>query len=110
MGKSSKMRDLNNLYILYAWTKVSKKRRNQTIDGISRVCLEDLCHCFREIIKGKVPLTEDQLIALQRYKKELRTLSSTKVSYEKKKKELKRKGLIEALTKNHGRKKRKTTS
>ncbi len=95
----NKMQDLNNLYILYAWTKVSKKVRNQTIDGISNPCLADLCRCFRNIIKGKVPLTEHQLSALQRYKKELRALSSRRLTREKQKTFLKKKGLLKLLQK-----------
>lgn len=101
------VKDLNNLYIIYAWSKVGKKMRNLSIDGLPKCAIDDFCICFQDIIKGRVPLNKNQIAALLRYKKELRILASRKTPNSKKKKALKKKGLIEALTRKNGRSKKK---
>ena len=89
---------LANLYLLYAWSQVSKATRGLSVEATPKCAINGFCSCIGAIIKGKVALSEAQKQAFQHYKKDLHLLAARKTPLKQKKKALKKQGLLKALT------------
>lgn len=67
------------------------------IEAADKDIIKCLCECAHNIIKGTVPLKENHLKHLQRYKADIRTLAKSRTPQKKKKKILQRGGFLPAL-------------
>ena len=80
--------------------KASPAVRRLGVDKVSKEALKLLCGCSRDILKGKVPLSNRQKTSLRPYKKDLRKFASSDTNNTERREILKKgkkKNLFEAL-------------
>ena len=77
--------------------KLGDKTKRQFIKKCDREFLDCVSECAKNITKGNVPLTPDQLSRLRRQKNNIRALALKKTSTKKKKRILQKGGLLGSI-------------
>ena len=77
--------------------ELTRKERRRWIMSCDRELIDCLSECSRNILQGKVPLTDDEYEELRRNKETLRRLALKKTSLAKKRKFLQKAGLVEDI-------------
>lgn len=82
----------DNRYILLALQSNNKKLIRDILKNADTKLIHTICEIIHNILKGNVELTSDVKDTLERYKKQLRCLTSTKAKGISKKRKLIQKG------------------
>ena len=77
---------------LHVLAKGTAKQRQAVIRGASKELMCCLCECALNVLNGNIPSKPDDKNNLKKYQNNLRSLTSRKLSAQKKKKTLSQKG------------------
>jgi hypothetical protein len=77
--------------------RVGDKKRRQFIRNCEKEFLDCISECCHNLLKGNVPLTSRQMIALRSKKKDLRTVAKKKTAIRTKRKLIQKGGFLNLL-------------
>ena len=83
--------------ILKYLCKANPRQARAIINTADNELLNTLCECSLNVLQGRIPVTPHQKQKLRRFKNQLHTLASKKVSLPRKKKLLQKGGFLSAL-------------